>query len=113
MGHLAFAYHHVEPSVVIVSIGDFDGQPRQFAVKGNGPDPADVSAKDGLVKYELVYAPIDSKGARIELPPQMRGVQGVLLAQLLDDRKLKIEALPSKRATEVPSFSRGAETYER
>ncbi len=113
MGHLAFAYHHVEPSVVIVSIGDFDGQPKQFAVKGNTPDPAKVSAKDGLVKYDLVYAPFNSNATPIELPGQMLGVQGVLLAQLVEDRKLKLETFPGKSAAEVKSFTTGAKTYER
>jgi len=113
MGHLAFAYHHVDPSVVIVSIGDFDGKPRQFAVVGNGPDAAHISAKEGLVKYELTYAPFNSNGTPIELPPQMRGVQGVLLAQLVEDRKLRVEVIPGKTATRVAGFSELAKFYER
>ncbi len=113
LGHLAFAYHHVEPSVVVVSIGDFDGRPRQFGIVGNGPDPANVSAKDGVVKYELVYAPFNSNGTRIELPPQMRGLQGVLLVQLVEDRKLKVETFPGKSAKEVTAFTPMARFYER
>lgn len=112
MGHLAFAYHATESTQVIVSIGDFDGRPKQFAVKGNAPDPAKVSAKDGIVKYELVYAPFNSNGDRIELPPHMRGVQGVLLAQLTADRKLKIETFPGKSASEVNAFTARATAYE-
>ena len=113
MGHLAFAYHHVESTQVIVSLGDFDGRPKQFAVQGNGPNPANVSVKDGVVKYELVYAPFNSNGDRIELPPQMRGVQGVLLAQLIEDRKLKIEAFAGKTAADISVFTTGAAIYER
>ena len=113
MGHLAFAYHHTEPSVVIVSIGDFDGRPRQFAVKGNGPDPAKISAKDGIVKYELVYAPFNSNGEPIELPSQMQGVQGVLLARLVGHRKLQLEAFPGETAAEVTGFTDAATIYER
>lgn len=113
MGHLAFAYHHVESTQVIVSIGDFDGRPKQFAVHGNAPDPAKVSARDGLVKYDLIYAHFNSNGDRIELPPQMRGVQGVLLAQLVEDRKLKMEAFPGKTAADVNAFTTGAKIYER
>jgi hypothetical protein len=113
MGHLAFAYHHIEPSVVIVSIGDFNGQPRQFAVKGNGPDPATISAKDGIVKYELVYAPFNSNGEPIELPSQMQGVQGVLLARLVGHRKLQLEAFPGETAVEVTGFTDAATIYER
>jgi hypothetical protein len=113
MGHLAFAYHHTEPSVVIVSIGDFNGQPRQFAVKGNGPDPAKMSAREGIVKYELVYAPLNNSGEPIELPPHMRGVQGVLLAQVRENRKLTVEVFPGKTAAAVTAFTTGARTYER
>src|SRR6185503_12786296 len=29
VGHLSFAYHHLAPSVVIVSIGELDGRARQ------------------------------------------------------------------------------------
>ncbi|MBM3997275.1 MAG: hypothetical protein FJ303_24470 [Planctomycetes bacterium] len=113
MGHLAFVYHHVDPSLVIVSIGDFDGKPRQFAVKGNGPDPAKVAARDGVVKYELVYASVNSNGQAIELPPQMRGVQGTMLVEVLDNRKLRIEVFPGRAATDVRAFTKEAKRYER
>lgn len=113
MGHLAFAYHPIEPSQVIISIGDFDGKPKQFAVKGNAPDPVKLSSKDGVVKFELVYAPYTGSGERIELPPQMRGVQGVLLAELIEVRRLKIEVFPGKSTAEVQGFTNGAKTYER
>jgi hypothetical protein len=113
MGHLAFAYHHIDPSVVLVSVGDFDGKPRQFAVRGNGPDPAKVSATDGVIKYELLYASLNSNGDRIELPQQMRGTQGVLLAQLVEARKLKIEVFPGQTAASVTGFSKEARHYER
>jgi hypothetical protein len=32
---------------------DYEGQPQQFAVIGNRPDPATVTQSTGLVKYEL------------------------------------------------------------
>jgi len=113
MGHLAFVYHHVDPTATIVSIGDFEGKPRQFAVQGNGPDPAKVSAKDGIVKYELVYASFNNNGDPIELPPHMRGVQGVLLAEVMANRKLKVEVFPGKRRDEVRTFTDKAKMFER
>ncbi|MBM3333397.1 hypothetical protein FJY63_01930 [Candidatus Sumerlaeota bacterium] len=113
MGHLAFAYHHVVPTQVIISIGDFNGRPGQFAAKGNGPDPANVSAENGVVKYELLYAPFNSNGERIELPSEMSGAQGVLLVQLVEDRKLKVEAFPGRSAAEVGGFTQAAQIYER
>ena len=113
MGHLALVYHAIDPSLVIVSVGDFDGRPRQLAVVGNGPDPAKVSAKDGVVKYELQYAPLNSGGEKIELPRELRGVQGVLLIEVLDGRKLKAEAFPGKTAKDVTGFTIAAAVYER
>jgi len=113
VGHLTLAYHWVDPSQVIVSIGDFGGRPRQFGVQGNGPDPVTVSSDSGIVKYELVSMAYSSSGERIELPPQMRGVQGVLLVQLLEDRKLKAEAFPGAAAAQVAGFTAEARAYER
>ncbi|MBA4062586.1 MAG: hypothetical protein C0501_02545 [Isosphaera sp.] len=113
VGHLTIAYHHIDPSVVIVSLGDFDGKPRQFAVAGNGPDPGKVSAKDGVVTYELQYAGIGNSGQPIELARELRGPQGVLLVQVLDGGKLKVEVLPGKAAKDVTGFTAAAATYER
>jgi hypothetical protein len=114
IGHVTLAYHHIDPARIIVSLGDFAGQPRQFAVQANGPDPAKVSAETGLVKYELVYAPLTSTGESIgPLPSHMRGVQGVLLVQLVDNRKLRLEVFPGKTAAEVTGFTDAAMVYER
>jgi len=52
--HLAFAYDGLDPSLIIVSMGDYDGEAMQFAVKGNAPDPKDVDKAGGIIKYELV-----------------------------------------------------------
>jgi hypothetical protein len=65
------------------------------------------------VKYELVYAPLNSNGEPIELPSQMQGVRGVLLARLADNRKLQLEVLPGKTAAEVIGFTDAATIYER
>jgi len=40
-------------------------------------------------------------------------VQGVVLAQVLPNRKLKFEAFPGKSGAEVKGFSSAAEVYER
>src|SRR3989338_8449899 len=52
--HLAFAYDGLDPSLLIISIGNFSNAAKQFAVKGNAPDPARISATNGQIKYELV-----------------------------------------------------------
>ncbi|MFO1483509.1 MAG: exo-alpha-sialidase [Verrucomicrobiaceae bacterium] len=111
MGHLAFVRHHLDPTRIVISIGNFDGRPRQFAISGDSPDPEKITAKDGIVKFELVYVPLDNLGRRIELPPEMRGVQGVALAQVLEGEKLKFEVFPG--VSEAKGFTDAAREFER
>jgi len=111
VGHLAFAYHHIDPTQLVVSIGDYDGKPRQFWVKGNVPDPANVSEKDGVVKYELIWGRLNNSGQPSDGIPA--SVQGTALAQVLPERKLKFEAFPGKTGAEVKGFTSAAKIYER
>jgi hypothetical protein len=111
-GHLTFAYHHIDPSRIIVSMGDFGGQPRQFWVKGNAPDPARIARADGIVRYELVFPMMGSDGRIYERPDADR-VYGVVLAQLVEDRKLKVEIVPGGSADRSRNFTSAAVVYER
>ncbi|MBI4151034.1 hypothetical protein HY492_02830 [Candidatus Woesearchaeota archaeon] len=120
--HLAFAYDGIEPSLIIVSMGNYAGEPAQFAVKGNAPDPKDIDASDGLVKYELVsfdYRTVDGQMwdrvtfAKIGKAFGGTSVQGVALVQMFEDRKVKFESFPGKTAMEVNGFTDAAKTYER
>jgi hypothetical protein len=111
VGHLAFAYHHIDPTKVVVSIGDFDGRPRQFWVKGNAPDPAKVGEKDGVVSFELIWGQINNSGQPYEGIPTT--VQGTVLAQVLPGQKVKFEAFPGKPASEARAFTSAAKIYER
>jgi hypothetical protein len=127
--HLAFAYDALAPSSAVVSMGDFAGKPKQFALKGNTPDPATVSVVSGLVQYELTGLEyLDENGniwdrngfakivRAIESGPivdEVERVEGVVLVQMLEDRKLKFEAFPGKTAAEVIGFTSAAKIYER
>lgn len=112
VGHLTFAYHHIDSSKIVISLGHFDGRPRQFWVKGNSPDPAKITESDGLVKYELVYAAISNAGIPYEGLDTTR-VQGVVLAQVLPNRQIKVETFPGKTARDITTFSNAAKVYER
>ena len=112
VGHLTFAYHHLAPSVIIVSIGELDGRARQFAVRGNTPDPAKVSKADGPVKYTLVTPNVDSRTGK-PLPGFDERTYGTLLVQLVEERKLKFEAFPGQTGSEVKGFTSAARVYER
>ncbi len=111
VGHLAIVYHHLDVDKVIVSIGDFEGRPRQFGVKGNGPDPAKVSTENGPAKYELINLARPSSAKPFEDADGT--VQGVLLVQVMDGRKLKVEVFPGKTAGDVSGFTQAASADER
>ncbi len=118
--HLAFVYNHIDPNVLIVSMGDYDGKTSNYAVKSNAPDFAQVTTKSGMVKYELViYDYFDNgkvwdEGHYAELTVKARDVvEGTALVQMLDDRKLKFESFPGKKASEVKGFTEKAKVYSR
>ena len=121
--HLAFAYDGLDPSLIIISMGNFNGEATQFAVAGNKPDPADVSMANGLVKYELVpwqYIAEDGKEWDRQNFAKIAGarrydenVAGVALVQMLEDRKIRFEAFPGKKASEIADFTGKAKIYER
>ena len=80
VGHLALVYHHIDPQIVVISIGDYDGAARQFWVKGNSPDPATIGPQDGVVKYELMWGRMGASGQQ-QVRQDADAVQGVLLAR--------------------------------
>lgn len=114
-------YDILDPRHIVVSIGDFEGEGRQYGVKGNAPNPEEVGTKNGLVKYELVPYDYYSGGKKwdgIEFTgdPEARNtdeVRGVALFQLTGDGKLKAEFFPSKKGPQVSGFTANAQVYER
>ncbi len=121
-GHLAIAYNLFDPSHVMVSIGTFDGVSVQYGVRGNTPDPADVSMDSGVVKYELVDYDFYVDGDRWDRMSLVKGISvtnydtathGVVLFELLDDRTLQVETFPGRTAEQVGGFTDQALLYER
>lgn len=136
-GHLVFAPNFVDPSMFVVSIGNYNGSSldkgnpdpgaagasgaTQFGIKGNAPDPATIDISSGLNKYELVSQELqmpDGKKWQGELVSGIKAVngttiQGVLLVQLLEAHKLKVEAFPGKTAAQVSEFDDKAVLYNR
>lgn len=119
--HLTIAYDYIDPERVVLSIPQFDDEEsKQFAVKGNAPDPADIGVSE-LIKYELVsydYFTDNGEHWDRESPEKVHTepsdeVMGVVLAEMLENNKLKFEAFPGKTASEVSSFTSEAVVYER
>ena len=120
-GHLTVAYDSIDPDHIVVSIGTFIDSAEQFGVSGNSPDPANVSVETGLVKYELVgYDHYNGdevwdsvtlvKGLKVK---NNNDVSGVVLFQLIEDQKLKVEIFPNETAETVSSFTEDVMIYER
>ena len=122
-GHMSIVPDAYDPTGTVISIGDWDGEARQFGVRGDHIDPADVSVSTGVVKYELGQTEwvIAATGAHwdndlykgpVRFAPT-DSVQGVLLVQMVGDRRIKVEMFPSKTAAQVTDFDGGAVYYER
>ncbi len=119
--HLAFVYNEVDPTFIIISLGNFGGEAKQFAVRGNSPDPKDVQGSTGLVKYELVDFYYTSNGQRwdhMALAPNIsvaaqEQVKGVVLVQLIEKNKIKMESFVGKTASEIQEFTSNAKIYAR
>lgn len=125
-GHLAIAPDPVDPRTIIVSMPDFGDRREQVAIACLDPHPADVSVETGLVEYELVgWAYVrEATGEHwagitrpfyddivVEVYPQH--VDGVILCELVADRRLKFEAFPGATAADVDGFTENAVIYER
>lgn len=118
-GHLSVAPDYVDPSKTIVSIGNWQGVAKQFAVKGSVD-----SSKIGVgttVKYELLplsYMSSDpawhgsSYASDIKVS-QGGELQGTILFQVLSGEKLKVEKFPGKTASQINDFTSAAQIYER
>ena len=123
IGHLSIVYDYMDPKRIVISIGGYEGQDsRQFVVKGNTPDPADISKDTGIITYELVEIGYRTKEgetwdrrsfAKITETFGYDKVLGVVLVQMIENRKIKFEAFPGKTGAEVSGFTSAARIYER
>jgi hypothetical protein len=120
-GHLSVVYDIVDPDAILISIGTFVDKADQFAVKGNSPDPANISVNDGLVIYELTDYEYYKNGTLWDKKSLVQGlklqngesIRGTILLQLIEDRKLKVEIVPGEIASQVTGFTDNAKFYER
>lgn len=122
--HLAFAPHFIDPTVFVISIGNWP-QPEgasQFVAAEGGPDPAQVSPATGLVKYTL--APFEERvnGQRWDNMSAPAGPirvvalavsKGCVLVQMLGNREIQAQAFPGSSCASVPGFTASAVKYIR
>ncbi len=118
---MTIAYNVFDPSKTFISLGNFNGKSRQFAVLGNAPDPKDVGLGQ-LVKYELAsFSYVDAANqswSENRYAPEVKLIpganpEGVIIYQLQDNQTLKVEAFAGKKGVEVSGFSSAFQTYTR
>ena len=123
-GHLAIVYDYLDPTAIRISVGglgDYGGM--LFGVRGNAPDPADVTQASGLVKYELmgtswVVAATGEPWDQSRHPGSaIRAVssdsRGTALVQMLGDRRIKMEVFLEQAPDQVQGFTSAARIYLR
>lgn len=120
-GHLSIAPNVYDPTVFVISLGDFASKATQFLAEGNTPDPAIVGVDTGIVKYTLKdYSYIKMGGSMWDhmaytlnpKPVPNGNIRGCLLVQLTDARVLKAESFPGK-SCDSSSFDPNAKIYAR
>ena len=120
--NLSIVYDHIDESQIRVSLGDFGGYPKAYGIKGNSPDPKDITKPSGLIKYELYkFDYYDSSGKLWDEISFVAGLvskntsemAGVVLFELQAGGKLKVETFPGKSADQVSGFTSKAGMYER
>lgn len=121
-GHFALAYDSIDPTAIVLSLGDFKGNAQPYGVKGNLPDPATIGVSSGPTKYELVQLGYKTANGQSwngmtpasDLKVTSNGpVVGTVLVQLTDTNDMKIQVFPGKTADQVTGFDNNAQMYNR
>ena len=118
-GHLSLVYDSLDPSALTLSIGDYQGQPTQFAVKGD-TDWTKITPSSGLAKVELanrywVTPAGDGWHGQFALNVKMtaQSTQATALIQMTGKQTMKVEVFPGKTPAQVSGFDSAAKTYNR
>ncbi|MDP2671201.1 MAG: hypothetical protein Q8P13_01940 [bacterium] len=121
-GHLALVHDLYEPSGWVFSIGNLNGEAKQFGIKAPSPTPDKLEIASGLVKYEIgAWQHVETNGnvwlgkafPTGGLKMKVGNSQGTVLVQLLEKRKLKIEVFLNKTPSQVSGFTSAARIYDR
>lgn len=119
---LTLGYDFLDPRIVRISIGDYQGKATQFSPSGNSPDPKSVKVGQ-TIKYGLAGLDYtvpgggrwDRKSVVVGLTGKINEGQlaGTMLIELTSERQLRLETFPGKKPAEVSGFTSAALVYER
>ena len=120
---MAIAPEYLDPSVYLISVGDFAGEEKQFSISRKSPDPKNIGVETGLVKYDLLpwnYLKTDgtpwdwkqfTKGVRVVNDGYQ--IYGCAVVQMLENQKLKFEGFKGRGCASIDGFTDAAKIYER
>lgn len=118
-GHLSLAYNYLDPAAMEFSIGDYQGQPKQFAVK-SGPNWTKITPSSGIAKVELAQLNMVNSSGTVWTGQFDKGVtlqpgttMATALLQLTGKQTMKVEVFPGKTPSQVSGFDSNAKTYDR
>ena len=121
-GHLALVKDLFDPTGWVFSIGNLNGEAKQFGIKSPSPIPDKLEVSSGPVKYEIgEWQHVDNTGniwVGMAFPTgglemKVGSSRGIVLVQLLEKRKLKIEVFLNKTPSQVTGFTTSAKIYDR
>lgn len=119
-GHLALAYDYLDPAAMVFSIGDYQGQPKQFTVVDHPTDWQKITPASGMVEYRLApYSYIKPDGSGwmggfvqgLKVSPNQP--MATALIQLVDKDDMEVEVFPGKTPGQVAGFDSGVKMYNR
>lgn len=122
-GHLAVVPDYIDPTIWHFSIGDWQGQAKQFGITPK-QHPTTVEVISGYIAYELQSSEyyngdtgkvwMSNEGSISNPKGRIIGpIQGTVLLQLVESRKLKVETFPGMKESEVNGFTTNSKIYER
>ncbi len=110
---LAIVYDNIYADRIIIGDGSpmrdvpgnqDPGRPDVWWIKGNAPRPENIGAGDGIVEWELTFDdPNDPAPA----------VQGVMLVEMVESGKIRVETFKGMTADQVDGFTAAARIYVR
>ncbi|HEV2403383.1 MAG TPA: hypothetical protein VGS08_04230 [Candidatus Saccharimonadales bacterium] len=118
-GHLSLTYNYLDPSAEEFSIGNYQGQPTQFAVTGD-VDWTKITSSSGLVKVGLaqpnlvttsgqIWSGQFSQNIKLEAGPN----EATALLQMTGAETMKVEVFPGKVPAQINNFDSSVQTYNR
>ena len=120
-GHLALAYDSFDPSVLVLSVGEYNGGNPAIFVVNNSVDWTKITPSSGIAKVQLAEGSIKKVDGSIwtggPAPGGLRFVptfnKATALIQLTAEQEMKFEIFPGKTVSQVSGFDSNAVMYNR